>query len=113
MAARSGDDSQAGVMLEHFSRLSQAIVNATEYADKEKAHKAATLVVNSVGVMSTPKRTARPSELAEATNFIDGAIKTAREAKQANLRDSKKAGSEQPAKSLAELLPETASEEEE
>ena len=100
--------------LEHFSRLSQSIKDlAVEHADKDKAQKAATLVVNSIGIMSAPKRTARPSEFAEATDFIGSAIKTAREAKQANLRDGKKAGTEQPAKSLAELLTETASEEEE
>jgi hypothetical protein len=111
MAARTWDDSQAGVMLEHFSRLSQAIVNATELADKEKAQKAATLVVNSVGVMSTTKRAARPSELAEAADVIGSALKTAREAKQAQTWDGKKTGTEQTAKSLAELLTEAQDEE--
>jgi hypothetical protein len=93
-------------MLEHFSRLSQSIRDAAELAEKDKSHKAATLVVNSIGVMSTPKRAARPSELAEAADVIGSALKTAREAKQANLRDGKKAGTEQSAKSLAELLTE-------
>jgi hypothetical protein len=96
--------------LEHFSRLSKSIRDAAEHADKEKAQKAATLVVNSVGVMSTPKRAARPSELAEATDVIGNAMKAARDAKQATLRDSKKTGTEQTAKSLAELLTETAAE---
>jgi hypothetical protein len=107
---RPRDDSQAGVMLEHFSRLSQSIVDAAEPEDKDKAHKAATLVVNSVGVMSTPKRTARPADFSEATDFIGDAIKTAREAKLAQTRDKKETGTEQTAKSLAELLTETASE---
>jgi hypothetical protein len=110
MAAPTWDDSQAGVMLEHFSRLSQAIVSASEVANTDKAQKNAALVVNSVGVMSTPKRTARPSELAEATDVIGSAIKAARDAKQAQTRDKKEAGAEQTAKSLAELLTETAAE---
>jgi hypothetical protein len=101
--------------LNHFSRLSQSIRDAAELADKDKdkAQKAATLVVNSVGVMSTPKRTARPADFAHATDVIGNAIKTAREAKQANIRNDKKAGTEQAAKSLAELLTETAAEDQE
>jgi hypothetical protein len=91
--------------LEHFSRLSKSIRDAAEHADKEKAQKAATLVVNSVGSMVQPGRTARPSELAEAADVIGSAIKTAREAKQATLRDNK--GTEPKAqKTLAELLTE-------
>lgn len=90
-------------MLEHFSRLSQSIVNAAEPADKDKAHKAATLVVNSVGSMVQPKRTVRPTDFSEATDFLDGALKTAREAKQAKFQDTKKT-EDQPAKSLAQLL---------
>jgi hypothetical protein len=97
------DDSQAGVMLEHFSRHSQSIKDAAEPADKDKAHRAAILVVHSVGVMSAPKRTAHPSDFSEATDFIGGAIKTAREAKQAKFQDTKKT-EDQPAKSLAQLL---------
>jgi hypothetical protein len=97
--------------LEHFSRLSKSIRDAAEHADKEKAQKAATLVVNSVGVMSTPKRAARPSDLAEAADVIGNAIKASRETKQATLRDSKKTGTEQTAKSLAELLTEAQDEE--
>jgi hypothetical protein len=89
--------------LEHFSRLSKSIRDAAEHADKEKAQKAATLVVNSVRSMVQPKRTARPSDLAEATDFLDGAIKTAREAKQAKFQDTKKT-EDQPAKGLAQLL---------
>jgi hypothetical protein len=73
-----------------------------------KAQKSAALVVNSVGVMSTPKRTARPRELAEATDVIGNAIKTAREAKLARARDNKE--NPKAAKSLAELLTETAAE---
>jgi hypothetical protein len=60
--------------------------------------------------MVQPKRTARPSELAEATDVIGNAIKRARDAKQAQARDKKEAGAEQTAKSLAELLTETAAE---
>jgi hypothetical protein len=97
--------------LEHFSRLSKSIRDAAEHADKEKAQKAATLVVNSVGVMSTPKRTARPSELAEATDVIGSAIKAAREAKQAQSRSKKETGTEQTAKNLAQLLTEAQDEE--
>jgi hypothetical protein len=55
------------------------------------------------GVMSAPKRTAHPSDFSEATDFIGGAIKTAREAKQAKFQDTKKT-EDQPAKSLAQLL---------
>ena len=99
--------------LESFSRLSQAIVNAsgaTSQEAKTKAQKDAALVVNSVGSMVQPKRTARPSDFSEATDFIGSAIKTAREAKLAQTRDKKETGTEQTAKSLAELLTETASE---
>jgi hypothetical protein len=92
--------------LEHFSRLSQSIKDsAVEHADAAKAQKAATLVVNSVGSMVQPKRTARPSELAEATDVIGNAIKTAREAKLARARDNK---ATETAKTLAELLAESA-----
>jgi Ca2+-dependent lipid-binding protein len=97
--------------LEHFSRLSKSIRDAAEHADKEKAQKAATLVVDSVGVMSTTKRAARPADFAQATDFIGNAMKASREAKQADLRDGKKTGTEQPAKSLAELLTEAQDEE--
>jgi len=98
--------------LESFSRLSQAIVNASEAASieaKTKAQKGAALVVNSVGVMSQPKRTVRPTAFSEATDFLGDAIKAAREAKLARARDNKKTDAEKPqAKSLAELLAETA-----
>ena len=92
--------------LEHFSRLSQAIVNASEASSQEaemKAQKAAALVVNSVGVMSTRKPTVRPSAFSEDAAFLADAIKTAREAKQPAKPEA--------AKSLAELLAETAAEE--
>jgi hypothetical protein len=96
-----------------YSRLSQAIRDAAELADKDKAkaQKNAALVVNSIGSMSgTPKHTARPADFAQAADVIGSAIKTARDVKKANLRDGK---TEQPAKSLAELLTETAAEEQE
>jgi hypothetical protein len=94
-------------MLEHFSRLSKSIVDAAAIVDenKEKSQKNAALVVNSVGRMSAPKRAARPSDLAEATDIIGNAIKTPRDAKQAQTRDNK--GTEPKAqKTLAELLTE-------
>jgi hypothetical protein len=97
--------------LEHFSRLSQAIVNASEATSEEaktKAQKAATLVVNSVGAQSTPKRTERTTAFSEATNFLGDAIQAARGAKLARVRDNKETETEQPAKSLAELLAESA-----
>jgi Ca2+-dependent lipid-binding protein len=100
--------------LESFSRLSHAIVNASEATSEEaktKAQKDAALVVNSIGVMSTPKRTERPTAFSEATNFLGDAIKAAREAKLARVRetDAQKPETE---KSLAELLAESAQDDE-
>ena len=98
--------------LESFSRLSQSIkdaAEATSIEDKAKAQKAATLVVNSVGVMSTPKRTARPTAFSEAVDTLGDAIKTARDAKQAKLEA---AVTDKPeAKTLAQLLVEAQDEE--
>ena len=97
--------------LEHFSRLSRSIKDASETASQEaktKAQKDAALVVNSVGVQSTPKRTVRPTAFSEATDFLGDAIKTAREAKLAQARDNKQADTERSTKSLAELLAESA-----
>ena len=105
------DDSQAGVMLEHFSRLSQAIVNASETASQEaktKAQKDAALVVNSIGVQSTPKRTERTTAFDQAVNLVADKIQAARATKQAKVQDTKKTETDQPAKSLAELLAESA-----
>lgn len=102
--------------LESFSRLSQAIVNASETASQEaktKAQKDAALVVNSVGSMIQPKRTVRATAFSEASDFLGGPIKAAREAKRTKVQDKKEAGTEQPAKSLAELLTETAAEDSE
>jgi hypothetical protein len=50
----------------------------------------------------------RPTAFSEATDFLGDAIKTAREAKLAQARDNKQADTEQPTKSLAELLAESA-----
>jgi hypothetical protein len=89
--------------LEHLSRLSQAIVNASETASQEaktKAQKDAALVVNSIGERSTAFST--------AVDMLGDAIKTARGAKLARARDNKEIETEQPAKSLAELLAESA-----
>jgi hypothetical protein len=62
--------------------------------------------------MVQPGRTARPTDIAGATDFIGNAIKTSREAKQAALPTSNVdiGITEQTAKSLAELLIETAAE---
>jgi hypothetical protein len=95
--------------LESFSRLSQAIKEAAEVADKEAARKAAAVSVNSIGVQSTPKRGERSTAFSEATDFLGEAIKTAREAKLARARDNKETNAEKPeAKTLAQLLSESA-----
>jgi hypothetical protein len=96
-----------------FKPFVQELVNAARPANDEaetKAQKVASLVVNSVGVHSTPRRTVRPSAFSEATDFLGDAIKTAREAKLTRTRDNKETDIEQPkaAKSLAELLAESA-----
>jgi hypothetical protein len=55
--------------------------------------------------MSTRKRIARPTAFSEAADFLCDAIKAAREAKLARVRDN----TEQPeAKTLAQLLTESA-----
>ena len=96
---------------ENFRRLSQSIVDAARPSTEAQAkagQEAAALVVNSVGSMIQPKRTVRPTAFSEATDFLGDAIKTAREAKLARTRSNKEAETEQPAKSLAELLAESA-----
>lgn len=92
--------------LESFSRLSQAIVDAAEVANKDEARKAAALVVNSIGSQVTPKRTERPAAFSTAVDTLGDAIKAAREAKIARARDNKGTDAEKPeaAKSLAQLL---------
>jgi hypothetical protein len=91
--------------LESFSRLSQSIKDAAEATSEEaktKAQKAATLVVNSVGVHPAPKRTVHPSEFSKDTEFLGNALKAARETKQPAKPEA--------VKSLAELLAESAAE---
>jgi hypothetical protein len=51
--------------------------------------------VRSIGVMSTPKRTARPTAFSEAADFLCDAIKAAREAELPRVRDSKETDTEQ------------------
>ena len=97
--------------LESFSRLSQAIKEAAEATSIEaetKAQKDAALVVNSIGVQSTPKRGERPTAFSTAVNTLGDAIQAARGAKLAQAWDNKETETEQPAKSLAELLAESA-----
>jgi hypothetical protein len=92
--------------LEHFSRLSQAIVNASETASQEaktKAQKDAALVVNSIGVQSTPKRTERSTAFDQAVNLVADKIQAARATKQADRKESNSTAKEQP-KTLAQLL---------
>jgi hypothetical protein len=103
-------DAQIFMSLESFSRLSQAIKEAAESVDPEVAKAHAAVSVNSIGVQSTAKRTVRPTAFSEATDFLGEAIKTAREAKLARARDNKETNAEKPeaAKSLAELLAESA-----
>jgi hypothetical protein len=92
--------------LESFSRLSQAIKEAAESADPEVAKACAAVFVNSIGVQSTPKRTARPTAFSEAADFLGDAIAKARASKLETAAESKETGTEQPEakKSLAELL---------
>jgi len=97
--------------LESFSRLSQAIKEAAEATSIEaetKAQKDAALVVNSIGVQSTPKRGERTTAFSQAVDTLGNAIQAARGAKLARARDNKETGTEQRAKSLAELLTESA-----
>jgi hypothetical protein len=95
--------------LESFSRLSQSIKEAAESVDPEVAKAHAAVTVNSIGVQSTPKRTARPTAFSETADFLGDAIKAAREAKLAQARDNKERDTEktEAAKSLAELLAES------
>ncbi len=91
---------------ENYTRLSQAITDAAENADKDQALKAAALVVNSVGVQSVPKRQERTTVFSEATNFLGDAIQKARAAKQAEVANAskKEVAADLPTKTLAELL---------
>jgi hypothetical protein len=66
------------------------------------------LVVNSIGVQSTPKRGERPTAFSTAVNTLGDLIQAARGAKLAQAWDNKETETEQPAKSLAELLAESA-----
>jgi hypothetical protein len=52
-----------------------------ESAAPDAAKARAAVFVNSIGAMSTPKRTARPTAFSEAADFLCDAIKAAREAK--------------------------------
>jgi hypothetical protein len=99
-------DSTNFMSLEPFSRLSQAIKAAAESVDPEVAKAHAVVSVNSIGVQSTPKRTARPTAFSEAADFLGDAIKAARETKLVRARDNKGTDAEKPeaAKSLAQLL---------
>jgi hypothetical protein len=95
---------------ENFRRLSQSIVDAAEVANKDEARKAAAIVVNSIGTMVQPKRSERPTAFSTAVDTLGNAIKAAREAKLARVRNNKETNAEKPeaAKSLAELLAESA-----
>ena len=93
--------------LEHFSRLSQAIKDAAESSEPEAAKARAAVSVNSIGVMSHPKRE-RTTAFDQAVNLVADKIQAARATKQAKIQDTKKTEIEQPAKSLAELLTESA-----
>ena len=95
--------------LESFSRLSQGIKDAAEAVDKEPARKAAALAVNSIGVQSTPKRGERTTAFSKAVDTLGNAIQAARGEKLARARNNKETDTEKPeAKSLAELLAESA-----
>ena len=102
-------------MYESFKRLSQAIKDALPANESEarKNQSAAALVVNSVGVMSQPKRGERSTAFSEAVDTLGEAIQAARATKQAKVQDTKKTEATQPAKSLAELLAESAQDSEE
>jgi hypothetical protein len=93
---------------ENLRRLSRSIADAARPSTEEQAkasQEAAALVVNSVAVMSQPKRTVRPNAFSEATDFLNDAIKRAREAKLAQVRENKEIDAEKPeAKTLAQLL---------
>jgi hypothetical protein len=88
-------------MLESFSRLSQSIQDAARSADPEAAARSASLVVNAVGVMATKRTPVRQTQFEQAANLLGDAIKTARERKVADAVKPE-------AKSLAELLAESA-----
>ena len=85
--------------LESFSRLSQSIKDAAEAADPEVAKARAAVAVNSIGSMSVPRRTERPTAFSKAVDTLGDAIKAARGAKQPVKPE---------AKTLAELLAESA-----
>jgi len=91
--------------LESFSRLSQSIKEAAESVDPEVAKAHAAVTVNSIGVQSTPKRTARLTAFSTAVDTLGNAIRVARGAKLAQARNNKETDTEQPeAKTLAQLL---------
>jgi len=99
-----------------FKPFVQELVNAARPANEEATRKsqvAAALVVNSIGSMVTEKREVRKTAFTEAVDFIADKLKAAREAKQAKVQDTKKTETAQPAKSLAELLAESAQDSEE
>jgi hypothetical protein len=94
-----------------FKPFVQELVNAARPANDETARKSqesAALVVNSVGSMVTEKKAVRKTAFTEAIDFMADKLKTAREAKLTRARDNKE--KPEAAKSLAELLAESAAE---
>ncbi len=95
-----------------FKPFVQELVNAARSADPEAAKARAAVAVNSVGTMVQPKRGERSTAFSTAVDTLGDAIQAARGAKLARTGNKKEAGTEQPAKSLAELLAESAQESE-
>ena len=90
-------------MYESFSRLSQAIKDASESADPEAAKARAAVAVNSIGVMSQSKRE-RSTTFDQAVNLVADKIQAARGAKLARARSKETAADKPEAKTLAQLL---------
>jgi hypothetical protein len=91
-----------------FKPFVQELLNAARPANEEaetKAQKSAALVVNSIGVHSTHKRTVHPSEFSKDAEFLGNALKAARDTKQPETPEA--------VKTLAELLAESAQDSEE
>jgi sirohydrochlorin ferrochelatase len=87
---------------ESYSRLSQSIKDAAESADPEAAKARAAVSVNSIGSMVTAKTGARKTQFSAAVDTLGNALQAARSAKQTERKET--------AKSLAELLAESAQE---
>src|SRR5207244_68129 len=99
-----------------FKPFVQELVNAARPSNDETAREAqekAAIVVNSIGTMVQPKRDTRKKyAFDEAIDLVANGFKAAREARANRVQENPETDTEKPTKSLAELLAESAQDDE-